>query len=374
MTFDVRRARVEDKAAIETFIERAYGRLAGFKGPDRWRWQFVDNPFLPPGGLLPVWIALDGDEIVGQICVQASQVQINGVVSAAGWVVDVVILPGYRGRKLGHRLYEAVARDVGVLLTLTMAPATRRMAERSGAITLGPAWQFSRWVRVYPNDVQRFVTQRLEHHPNLRKCARLACERLWIHHLAASLMRSFTLLRDVLARKYPRRRDIVEVTRFEQNIDELWQRAAPGYPALCPRTSEFLNWRFVTCPQLCYRLFVAFRNGVTVGYSVLRRTTQHELRQGIIVDLFADREDRKAFGDLIRHAIDLFAGEVASIECGTSIPEIGADLQQNGFFRSRTLLPTVVVSDVRVRKELARLKHDWFFSKGDHDWDQVHLG
>ena len=52
--------------------------------------------------------------------------------------------------------------------------------------------------------------------------------------------------------------------------------------------------------------FLAYRNGVVVGYSVLRCTISEELRQGIIVDVFADRRDLAVSGDLIWHAVGHF--------------------------------------------------------------------
>jgi hypothetical protein len=79
------------------------------------------------------------------------------------------------------------------------------------------------------------------------------------------------------------------------------------------------------------------------------RTIPRELRQGIIVDLFADRRDLVVFRDLVSHAVDYFGDEVASVECATSPPGIEAILRENGFFQSRTLAPTVVVSDPALR-------------------------
>ena len=43
---------------------------------------------------------------------------------AAGWIVDVMILPAFRGHALGHRLYEGAAKSGLALVTLTMALPT----------------------------------------------------------------------------------------------------------------------------------------------------------------------------------------------------------------------------------------------------------
>ncbi|MEH2507270.1 GNAT superfamily N-acetyltransferase [Bradyrhizobium sp. AZCC 1578] len=375
MSICIRRARIEDRAAIERFIRIAYQELAPFKGPDRWCWQFVENPFRSDGNdLVPVWIALNGDEIVGQIAVQATDAQVAGKIYSAGWIVDVMILPAYRGRGLGHLLHQAVVNDSPLLLTLTMAPATRHMAERGGAITLGPTRQFSRWTRLRADDVQRYLVQRTAHRRRLRKAVRWACEDFAFHRLFALLANRWLSFRDRGVRRTLPIVSMVEVKSFGPEIDNLWQRTAASYPAICPRNSRFLNWRFVNCPQLQYHVFLARRDGAVVGYSVLRRAISEELRHGIIVDLFADRLDLAVFSDMIVHAVEYFGHEVSSVECATSLPELESLLRKNGFFNSRTLAPTVVTSDELLRNKIINLRNDWFFSKADHDWDQIHLG
>jgi len=191
--------------------------------------------------------------------------------------------------------------------------------------------------------------------------------------MIALLVNPWLNLRDRIYKPAPRSIFIAEVERFGPAIDDLWRRVATGYPAICPRNSQFLNWRFVDCPQLRYRIFHAYRDGVLVGYSVLRRKLPQELRQGVIVDLFADRRDHAVFRNLIWHALEIFGHEVASIECATSLPEIESVLRKCGFFKSRSLAPTVVVADQSLRREISSLRNNWFFSKADHDWDQIIL-
>ena len=371
MSICCRRAGIEDRPALEKFMRKAYPHLIPFKGPDRWRWQFLENPFLPKiEGFVPVWVALDGGDIVGQIAVQATDVRVAGRVHSAGWIVDVIILPDYRGRGIGHLLHEAVVSNVPTLLMLTMGPATRRMAERAGAITLGPTWQFSRWARLQADDVRHFLIRRTKYHEHVTKIVQLSCG-LGLHHLLGLLINPWLSFRDRSYKPTPRTISIVEVKCFDSAIDDLWHRVAGGYPAICPRNKRFLNWRFVDCPHLRYRIFQAYRDGTLVGYSVLRRTATQELRQGIIVDLLADRGEPAVFRDLISHAVEHFGHGVASVECATSLPEIESILSERGFFKTRTLAPTVVVSDELLHSEVGNLRKEWFFSKGDHDWDQI---
>jgi GNAT superfamily N-acetyltransferase len=64
--------------------------------------------------------------------VQEGNLQIDGEMYSAGWIVDVMILPSHRGLGLGHKLYDAVAEELPILVTLTMAEATRRSRSRRG--------------------------------------------------------------------------------------------------------------------------------------------------------------------------------------------------------------------------------------------------
>lgn len=373
MSVEVRRATVADRTAIDRFIVATYGPLAPFKGPDRWTWQFERNPYLGVGedNLAPVWIAMDGAEVVGQIAVQGAEFKLGERMAPAGWIVDVMIAETHRGLGLGHKLYEAAMADVDLLVTLTMAPATRRMADRLGAVNVSPTRHYTRWEKIGPGDVRRYLVQRTEHRPDATKLVRIGCG-LGAHHPIAWGIGFASLFRRRPARGSSV--EITEVSTFGPEIDGLWDEASADYAVLGRRDSRFLNWRFVDAPGLAYRRFIARRAGKVVGYSVLRRTEAEELRQGVIVDLFARRSDAGAYADLVAHALEHFAGQVASVECGTSVPEIEAVLKAAGFFSVKTHYPTVVVRDPTLRAELATKSEGWLMSKADHDWDQVHLG
>jgi GNAT superfamily N-acetyltransferase len=369
MTITVRRAGTEDLPAIQAFLQGSFGQLAPFKAEHRWRWQFTDGPYRVDA--VPVWIAVDGDKVVGQIAVQPAAVSIDRSIHAAGWIVDVMILPAYRGQRLGHRLHDAVANDVPVLLMLTMAPATRRMAERGGAVNLGDAWQFSRLVRLRPDDVRRYLLRRLEHRPWLREIARVACDPFQFHRVFAPLANAAIAIRDALAERREIGREIAEIDRFGPEIDDLWEAAAPQFDALSVRDSRYLNWRFVDCPDLRYRRFVARAGDRVVGYCVLRRAEPVELRLGVITEIFAAPDDTVTLAALLDYATGHFGADVASIECVTSNMEIARLLRERGFLRTRTTMPTGLFADEGLRAQARRLRGRWLFTKGDHDWDQI---
>jgi hypothetical protein len=367
----VRRATSADRPALATFIAEAYGARAVFKDERRWLWQFVRNPAARSrDGDVPVWIALDGGAVVGQIAVQEATLRVEGISVPAGWIVDVMVLPSHRGAGLGHRIHDALAGDIPLLVTLTMAPATRRISERAGCITLGPVHQYSRWARLDADTVGRYVSTRTVGHRWVGAVAALGCRRLRLHRAFASAVNLLLRLRRSTP---PPSCEISEVDRFGDDVDRLWERTRGDWPVIFERTTSFLNWRFADCPDLAYRLFVARRGAHALGYVVLRRTEPVELSQGIIVDLYASRRDSNVLDDLVRHSLAFFGNDVAGIECATSVPEIARVLRRHGFFRTRTHHPTVVSRDPELRARLERLRDHWFFSKADHDWDQIHV-
>ncbi len=376
LAINVRRARLSDYPKIADFIREAYEESAPYKEKERWDWQFANNPYAgSEDDSVPVWIAETSGKVVGQIAVQEGNLQIDGVPHAAGWIVDVMILPAYRGLRLGHRLYSAVAQDRPILVTLTMAEATRRMAERVGAIDLGEAKLFSRFVHLDSRTVERYLRARTVYRPRIHAAARILCERFFLHHILTAFGNLLLSFRNHLF-AMPRIRKntaIVECDHFGPDIDLFWQRVAHEFPVAFTRDSKWLNWRFCECPQMRYHLFTASRDGNIVGYMILRRTEAAELPQGVIVDLVAARQDRDTIEDLVAFATKFFGNNIASVECATTIPEFADVLRPFGFHPVRTERPNCVVADPELRERLAISANEWLLSKADHDWDQVHV-
>ncbi len=372
----VRRATRSDRPAIARFIEDAYGLRAQYKATPRWTWQFIDNPFVRRrGDEIPVWVAVEGERVVGQIAVQNGLLEIEGKTFEAGWAVDIMILRSHRGAGLARRLHEAVVSDVDILMALTMAQGSRRLAEREGCVTLAEVHQLTRWVRLDPVSVRRYLLLRTASRPWAHVVAQLSCRVFQFHRLFPRLANPLLRLRDSVERsvRRPGATRIVEVDRFGPEVDALWERTRGDYPAIFPRDARFLNWRFADCPAPSYRCFVAEREGRTVGYVVLRRAEPVELPQGIIVDLYASRSDVETVQELVRHSIAFFGDTVSAVDCGTSVVELEAVLRKHGFFRTRAHRPTCVCRDSALRDRVGLLRNDWFFSKGDQDWDQIHV-
>jgi GNAT superfamily N-acetyltransferase len=373
MTISIRQATKSDWSVIGPFIDQAFGRQAPFKGIARWNWQFAENPFgQEAGDRVPVWIAIDAGKVVGQIAVQSGIVCIDNNEYPAGWMVDVMVLPEYRGQSLAHRLHREVASSVPFLTMLTMAPATRRMALRERCVTLGPVREFVKLVNLDNSTLRRYLLARFSHRPVVHPLVKIACS-LYADRVFAGL------LNGALGNQAPPDRlalcaakiDIQEKRSPDGETEYFWNRVKTAYPAIFARNTQFLNWRFVNAPDLNYRCFVARRSGQCVGYIVLRRTTDTELSLGVIADLLTMPTDSEAIGSLLDHALLTFDKDPAVIDCVTSNPTTEMLLRQRGFFTLRTAHPTVVCRDASLRERVVELKDHWYFTKSDHDWDQI---
>jgi hypothetical protein len=203
----------------------------------------------------------------------------------------------------------------------------------------------------------------------------VGCDVLQFHRVFPRLANPLLAIRDRARarRRAPGPTKITEVPAFGAEVDRLWERTHRGFQVIFSREARFLNWRFVECPEPSYTRFLAERDGRTVGYVILRHAEPVELPNGTIVDLYAARDDVRTVEDLLLHSLAFFGDDVAAIDCATSIPEFERIFRRHGFFRTRTMHPTCVCQDPVQRGRLIDLKDDWFFTKADHDWDQIHV-
>jgi hypothetical protein len=89
--------------------------------------------------------------------------------------------------------------------------------------------------------------------------------------------------------------------------------------------------------------------------------------------LYASRRDPETVNELVRHSLAFFGNDVSAVDCGTSVAEFESVLRRHGFFRTSAYHPTCVCGDAALRDRLAEHRNDLFFSRGDHDWDIIHV-
>lgn len=358
----VTQATIEDLERIGRFLRVAYGAQAQYKFPDRWLWEFVDNPYRSGRGL-PIWLAEADGRIVGQTCEMIVPLKWGDRVHPAAWGVDYIVLPELRRQGIGRLLQQAQAEYHDIFMALSMSPISRRVLVDLGFTEADPVVELNKTVRVSPDQARTIVDNKLDPGSILSR----ACRRRLAAALLTASLNLFTRLRD-LARA-PAGIHGISVERIEHfgsEIDELWARLAPQFPVIVQRDAAYLNWKFTEQPDMDYDKFVGRRSAPACGYVITRTGIPPEGPVGIIADLFAAPDDDAAICRLLAHAIEHLRREgVHSIIAATSVPDYLTRFLEQGFSKTRDVIPMF-------RSKLAAQipAHGWFMSMGDHDWDQ----
>lgn len=372
MGIDVRQAERGDIARLFDFIEKAYGDLSRFKIPNRWYWEFTENPYWKDDKL-PVWIALDGDSIAGQTCAMRVPIQINGVSTEAAWSVDTIVLREYRGKGVGKLLQKANGNAHRIFMSLSMSKANRHVKAKLGSISLPPVSTYFRLIRLSPQFVRLFLAVRTKNRPRLNAWQNFACQYLFAHRFIAGIFTVPLAISNFLYQSNKRclnaNYTIEEVERFDARIDALWDRLAPFYRNAVKRESAYLNWKFTRQPDLDYRLFILKSGEAVMGFSVLRAPHPKELPIGVIAEVFTNPSDRDALLSLLDHAIGVLSTSVEAIKIAASTEAYRSVISRR-FLKARDAVPMFLCTEKGIDAELAA-RSEWFLSSGDHDWDQV---
>ncbi len=374
MTPLIRQATLSDRQELWDFIRSVYGDEAKYKLPDRWNWEFRDNPFLDKDNDgLPIWIAKLEGRIIGQMCAIPVKLQVGVEVLDAAWGVDLIVMPDVRGLGVGFKLNKAIAEHYGIFMALSMSRGTRRIQERLDCLTLDPVPTFARLVKLDADSLHRYVMKRRQGRPKLNRIAKILCEYLFVHRWLPPVVNSLIYVGSLRNRKAMKgaQSEIQEIDEFADDIEELWRVPNEQFDVAVSRNRLVLNWRFAGDGRLRYRKFVAHRDGKLRGYTVLRRSDPVELKVGFIVDIFSLANDEQTLQDLVVHAIRFLGREDAVIQCATTLPDCQRVLSKCGFRIVKRTEPTCFCADPKRKKHLQELNGRWFLTKADQDWDQL---
>ncbi|MCA0245241.1 MAG: GNAT family N-acetyltransferase [Proteobacteria bacterium] len=366
--YHIRQATIQDWPSIRDFINRTYGSSARYKDYPRWHWQFCDTPYQrEPDDYMPVWIALQGDRVVGQIALQPSLLRLGMEVIPASWIVDVMVDQAHRGRGLGRRINDAVVASGRLLITLTMAPATRSIMEAADCVTLPPVQQMVRLNQLSGTSVALLLERIADNRARWRHPISLFNRSLMGPALLARALSLVARLQRGAApsSSLPMR----EIAALDAaTIDRLAGLLTTKVGASFDRSASFHTWRFNGAPDLAYRF--AEVDAPARALVTWRLPRPVELPVGTLVDLLADPNDGTALRAGIDHAITAMANCEAIIAGASDLRLVDA-LRSRGFVTVKTHHPTAVSTD---RALLTRIAAEdcWHFTKADHDWDQIH--
>jgi len=368
---EVRRATLADKQAIFNFLAKAYGDKARYKFPERWEWQFENNPFRNSDEL-PVWVAVDEEgSVVGQICAMIEPLLLGDEIHRLSWAVDLVVLPEHRRRGIGFELCDALHRDNDFVMALPMSQAFRRFTTKRGSEAVDPVVALRRVARLNAPYVLAALRSRLEYRRS-GKTLLWVLRHLRLHLLVAVMVNAGVRMRDRRLTSQGETDVVIrQVARFDHAVDELWSALSSRFRAAVQRTSDYLNWKYVLQPYMDYELFTAARAGRVCGYVILRRARPPESDSGVIADLLAPPEDTVVIRSLLAFAVEHFKQLNATfVVAATSVREYEDVMSALGFRPTGILTPLLFGGGDTSVGTTGRVSGGWLLGRGDHDWDQ----
>jgi hypothetical protein len=84
---------------------------------------------------------------------------------------------------------------------------------------------------------------------------------------------------------------ITQVPRFDERIDEFWNKVAGKLKIAVVKSEEYLNWKYAGVPGHNYLIFIAEKGKTIYGYLVMSYQKEESKALAIIFDFLAEPEE-----------------------------------------------------------------------------------
>lgn len=344
----IKQFELSEQKELLSFLRLAYPDDPRRSDPEFWKWHTLENPYTSQADI-PLWIAKDGDRVVGQVAGIPMELNVNGAARRAIWIVDLVVLEAYRGRGLGKQLMLA-GRNYGPPV------CALGFNESSGPILLALNWTplgpISRHQKLlFPGNTLKQVSS----FAPLRGLVNL----------------SYAIVRRGASNSLPSNQfEVSEISEFDESFDDLWQRARNQWKCSVTRSSRFLEWQFKLQPGKKF-VILGLRDGARLaGYVVLFfRKPEHSnlIAKAAIADIVYDAN----YGsELIAALLQAALREAISQRAGAVVtdiqdPRLEEYLRKLGFW-SVTPRASFMVYDPRTEPAMYEMSN-WFLTRADSD-------
>lgn len=339
-----------DRVALLKFQRDVYGPHALQLDEQRFIWLHQRNPHAAAGP--DILICRKEGQIVGQQSALPFELKAGAFSLRAHWAIDLVVHPGWRLRGVGPALAAQFSARHDVALGLGVSDDGARMLQHFGWIDLGRLPSF-----VHVLDLERVVRQ----YPPHKLLAPLA-------RLAQPVLGTVQQVVEHYARNH--RANIYSMERFDERVDDFWEKVSPFYPVIARRDYQALRWRFDAVPdrERYTRLYLLERDRLR-GYAVLRRAAWRNETVGSIVDYLAYPSWT---APLLAHCVTYLRGSGgAAILLGTRNAGIHSTLRLLGFI-PRNTGPRFLLRLNEPRSALMPLlgaASNWYLTMADSDVD-----
>jgi len=345
---EVDRYRSEDKRLVDALYRRVFGIDAAAANRLRWDWQYRNNPHRPDDGPL-IWLAREGQTIVGQYATMPVKLSLQGKEIDAAWGMDVMVAPERQRQGLGEVLFRTWDRNVGASLGLGLSDSSYRL------------FQKMRWPDVGP--VPCFIK------PLSRRALRRPDWSVGANKLVSALTLPWVRL---VARSRPLQGEVRTIRHFDDGFTALWERVAPKFGFAVRRGAAYLNWKYIQAPHVRYSIAMIERDGLVAGYVVYRHVREPRGRVTVVVDWLTDPDDQAGMLTLLRW-VDREARAADSDKIRAFAMHAGYRklLKQSGYFSVKSTMEFVAkINAVDVPSSFYKTTDTWHVTLGDSDQDR----
>ena len=314
--FTIREAQEQDIPAIVGLLKQSLGEVSSIKTEAYWRWKHVDNPFGPS----PVFLALDGQQLVGVRAMMQWQWQAGTTVYKSLRAVDTATHPQYQGKGIFRCLTEAMIEraEADNYPFIFNTPNNKSLP---GYLKMG--WKFFSNAPVYVKPVVGFNFNAAKN---------------WAFY---------------------------QQTLTSLDADDLLFGGLYSHLLHTPKTGAYLNWRYRQCPFKDYGLVSGFIYGLPFGILMKRkkRGRFYELR---ICDYWLS--DEACFSLLVDAATKAArATGCLFLSICLSGPQKQNSFQKMGFVSIKKKSPVITMRAIQELSVLTILQKpdQWHFHSGD---------
>jgi GNAT superfamily N-acetyltransferase len=332
-TLEIRDFEPRDRAMVIELLSQDRPAHYRFLKEAVFDWQFGANPH--DDGGTPFLVGTVDEQIVALIGFMPAKTRYKGNTLATCWICDIYVSAQFRGHGFGTQMIIRALNRAAVLMGFGISDMSDPIMDRGSTLCAD-------------NRILFFHA----HEPGLKGAIKNARTRL-------------IRLLNVSGKRHSPLQISTHEGDFGTEVDELWQRSAPGYFSIVERDAAFLNWKYRKHPLYRYSSYMARVDGQLRGLVVVR----HSSVTSLMVDYCGPADDIDLMRALVSAATaDLVARGTRRIRCEATHPEFLSALKRCGFvnsrYRSRFRIRTNIPGDEQAQPA-------WFLMSGDSDGDMV---
>ena len=345
---EIDRYRPDDRRQIETLYRRVFGHDAADANRLRWEWQYRRNPSSSPAGPL-IWIAREGQTIVGQYAAMPVRAAVKGREIDAAWGMDVMVAPERQRQGLGEDLFRTWDRSVGASLGLGLSDASYRLFQKLNWPDVGPV----------PCLVK----------PLSRRALRRPTWPVGLNRFVSVVTLPWIRL---VARARPLQGEVRTIRQFDDRFTQLWERVKGKFDFAVRRDAPYLNWKYMQAPHVRYSLAALWREDEPAGWVVYRHVQEPRGRVTLLVDFLADPDDTAGILTLLRWVDrEARAADSDKIRTFAMHESFRRHLKKSGYYSVKSTMEFVAkINAVDVGQSFYKDTGGWHVTLGVSDQDR----